>query len=119
MGAHAQGSRSKVKIVETNDKSTIVYGTTPSSSLSCQAAEFPVYLDESLTQVDFNDLRKIIIHHELPAKVDTNYVSVELITKNGESDIYEMVKSTRLIGDTDDGSFSVKVKDVKTLELVK
>lgn len=119
MGANAQPPKSKVKIVDTQNESTIVYGTTPSSSLSCQAADFPVYLDASLTQVNFNDLQKIIVHHEMPAKMDTNYIRVEMITKDGESEVYEMVKNTRFLGNTDKGSFSVKVKDVQTLEIVE
>lgn len=118
VGTYAQQPKSKVKIVDNGNKSTIVYNTTPSSSLSCQAGDFPVYKDASLTQVDFRELQKIIIRPDVPAKVDTSYISVEMVTKDGHSQVYEMAKTTRFIGDTDNGNFSVKVKDVKTLEIV-
>lgn len=119
IGANAQEPRSKVKIVDNGNKSTIVYNTTPSSSKSCQAGDFPVYRDASLTEVDFRELQKIIIRPDVPARVDSSYISVEMITKDGKSQVYEMAKTTRFIGDTDDGSFSVKVMDVKTLEVVQ
>ena len=117
MGAIAQGPRSKTKVVDANNQSVIVYGAMPSSSLSCQVGDFPAYRDDSLTTVDFRDLQKIIVRHDLPAKLDTSYVSVEMVTKDGDSEVYEMSKSTRIIGDTEEGSFSMKVKDVSTLEI--
>ena len=118
IGANAQEQRSRIKIVDSGNKSTIVYNTTPSSSLSCHAGDFPVYKDATLTEVDFRELQKIIIRPDVPAKVDSSYISVEMITKDGQSQVYEMAKATRFIGNTDNGSFSVKVKDVKTLEIV-
>ena len=119
LGAIAQENRSKVKIVDANEESVIVYGAMPSSSLSCQVGDFPAFRDAQLTTVDFRDLQKIIVRHDLPARVDTSYVSVEMVTRDGESEVYEMSKSTRILGDTDEGSFSVKVKDVKSLEIVQ
>ena len=118
IGANAQEQRSRIKIVDSGNKSTIVYNTIPSSSLSCQAGDFPVYKDATLTEVDFRELQKIIIRPDVPAKVDSSYISVEMVTKDGQSQVYEMAKATRFIGNTDNGSFSVKVKDVKTLEIV-
>jgi len=117
MGLAAQENRSKVKVVDANEKSVIVYGAMPSSSLSCQVGDFPAFRNASLTTVDFRDLQKIIVRHDLPARMDTSYVSVEMVTRDGESEVYEMSKSTRILGDTDEGSFSVKVKDLKSLEI--
>ena len=117
LGAFAQGTRSKTKVVDAKNQSVIVYGAMPSSSLSCQVGDFPAYRDDSLTTVDFRELQKLIVRHDLPAKLDTSYVSVEMVTKDGESEVYEMSKFTRIIGDTEEGSFSMKVKDVNSLEI--
>ncbi|MCK4745477.1 MAG: hypothetical protein KAT15_00500, partial [Bacteroidales bacterium] len=117
-GAFAQESKLQVKVTDTNDEATIVYNVSSSSSSSCNTSDFPVYQGTSKTDVNFSDLKKVIVRHDLPAEDNTNYLSVELITKNGKSDIYEVIKSIRITGKSEDGDFSVKVIDVKTIEIL-
>ena len=117
-GAFAQESKLQVKVTDTNDEATIINSVSSSSSSSCNTSDFPVYQGTSKTDVNFSDLKKVIVRHDLPAEDNTNYLSVELITKNGKSDIYEVIKSIRITGKSEDGDFSVKVIDVKTIEIL-
>ena len=118
LGANAQNPKVKIKVVDTNDVATIVENVSSSSSSSCNTSDFPVYQGTSKTDVNFRDLKKVIVRHDKPAEDNTNYLSVELITKNGESDIYEMIRSIRITGKSEDGDFSVKIIDVKTVEIL-
>jgi hypothetical protein len=116
--ANAQESGMKARVTGTDNVSTMVFRPSPSSSLSCQVGEFPVYKDARLTEVDFRDLQKIIVRPDVPAKVDSTHISVELISRDGQSQVYEMSKYTRILGDTEEGSYSLKVGDLKSLEVL-
>ena len=118
IGANAQEPKVKVKIVDTNNVTTIIDRVTTSSSSSCMTADFPVYQGKSLTEVSFSDLKKVIVLHDKPAEDDLNYISIELVTKNGESDVFEMIRNIRFTGETEYGNFSVKVKDIKSVEIM-
>lgn len=118
IGANAQEPKVKLRIVDTGDVTTIIDNVGTSSSSSCNTADFPVYQGKSLTEVNFSDLKKIIVRHDKPAEDDTNYLSVEIITKSGVSDVFEMIKNIRITGKSEYGDFSVKIVDVKTVEVL-
>jgi len=118
IGAIAQGPKLKVKITDTNNVTTIVENVSSSSSSSCNTSDFPVYQGTVKTDVNFRDLRSIIIRHDLPAEDNNNYLSVELMSKNGESGIYEMIRGIRITGKSEDGDFSAKVNEVSTIEVL-
>ena len=47
-----------------------------------------------------------------------HYISIELRAKSGETGVYEMIRNIRFTRVSDEGDFSVKVKDVKTVEIL-
>ena len=117
-GLTAQQPRLKVKITDKEDVTTIVENISSSSSSSCNTSDFPVYQGTTKTDMNFRDLKKVVVRHDKPAEDATNYLSVELISNEGESGIYEMIKSIRIIGKSEEGNFSIKVIDVKTVEVL-
>ncbi len=119
LGAVAQEQELKVKIVDTDNVTTIINQVSSSSSSSCNTSDFPVYQGTTKRDVDFRDIKKVIVRHDKPAEDVNNYLTVELIQRNGESSVYEMIKNIRITGKSDEGDFSVKVIDVKTIEVLQ
>jgi hypothetical protein len=118
MSVFSQEPKVKIRVVDTDQVSTIVEAVSTSSSSSCMTADFPVYQGESSKEVNFSDLKKIIVRHDKPAEDGMHYISVELITKDGESGLYEMINNIRITGKSEKGDFSVMVKDVQTVEVI-
>jgi len=118
ISAFSQEPKVKIRVVGTDQVSTIVEAVSTSSSSSCMTADFPVYQGESSKEVYFNDLKKIIVRHDKPAEDGMHYISVKLITKDGESGLYEMINNIRITGKSEEGDFSVMVKDVQTVEVI-
>jgi hypothetical protein len=118
LGANAQGPKLKVKITDTDGTATVVSNVSSSSSSSCNTSDFPVYQGTTKTDVDFNDLKKVIIRHDLPAEDRNNYLTVELFKNNGESGLYEMIRNIRITGKSEEGNFSVKVIDLQAIEVL-
>ena len=118
LGVNAQEPKVKLKVVDIDNVSTIVEAVSTSSSSSCMTADFPVYQGESSKEVNFSDLKKIVVRHDKPAEDGMHYISVELITREGESGLYEMINNIRITGKSEGGDFSVMVKDVQTVEVI-
>ncbi len=117
-GAFAQPPQFKVKITDTKGVTTIVERVSSSSSSSCNTSDFPVYQGTEKRDVDFSDLKSIIVRHDQPAEDANNYITIELVDKKGKSGIYEMIKNIRITGKSESGDFSVKINDVETIEVL-
>ena len=118
MGTFAQ-EQVVVKITDLEKVTTTLSNATTSSSSSCNTSDFPVYQGSTLKEIDFADLSWISVRHDLKASDPNNYVSVELTFKDGKTGIYEMVKHIRFTGRTSEGSFSLKVMETNTVEVVQ
>jgi len=118
-GVSAQDRDLKAAIVDVNEKKTIVTRVSSSSSSSCESSDFPVYQGSTKTDVNFADLKNVIVRPDVPAADPNNYLTVELIFKNGKSALYEMVKHIRIIGTTESGEkFSIKIMDVNMVDVL-
>jgi hypothetical protein len=118
MGTMAQEGVT-VKITDLKKVTTTLTNASTSSSSSCNTSDFPVYQGSTLKEIDFADLSWISVRHDLTASDPNNYVSVELTFKDGKTGIYEMVKHIRFTGRTPEGSFSLKVKDTNTVQVIQ
>jgi hypothetical protein len=118
MGTFAQ-EQVVVKITDLEKVTTTLSNASTSSSSSCNTSDFPVYQGSTLKEIDFDDLSWINVRHDLKASDPNNYVSVELTFKDGKTGIYEMVKHIRFTGRTSEGSFSLKVMETNTVEVVQ
>jgi hypothetical protein len=118
ISVHAQGPELRVKVVGTDDVATIVKNISSSSSSSCNTSDFPVYQGETSRDVNFRELKKVIVRQDIPAGDNVHYISVELVSKDGESGIYEMIRNIRIMGNSDQGKFSAKIQDIKSIEVV-
>lgn len=118
MGTYAQENVT-VKITDLESVTTTLSNATTSSSSSCNTSDFPVYQGSTQKDINFSDLTWISVRHDLAASDPNNYMSVELTFKDGKTGIYEMVKHIRFTGKTPEGSFSLKVKDTNTVEVVQ
>ena len=118
MGTFAQEGVT-VKITDLKKVTTTLTNASTSSSSSCNTSDFPVYQGSTLTEIDFADLSWISVRHDLTASDPNNYMSVELSFKDGKTGIYEMVKHIRFTGRTPEGSFSLKVMETNTVEVVQ
>lgn len=117
-GVFAQRQGTRVKIVDNHDVATVLRNVTSSSSSSCNTSDFPVYQGSNRSDINFSDLQKVIVRHDTPASDVNNYITLELVNKDGKSGMYEMVKNIRFTGLTDDGRFSIKVEDIKSVEIL-
>jgi len=118
MGTFAQ-EQVVVKITDLEKVTTTLSNATTSSSSSCNTSDFPVYQGSTLKEIDFADLTWISVRHDLSPSDPNNYISVELTFKDGKTGIYEMVKHIRFTGKTSEGSFSLKVMETNTVEVVQ
>ena len=118
MGTFAQ-EQVVVKITDLEKVTTTLSNATTSSSSSCNTSDFPVYQGSTLKEIDFADLTWISVRHDLTPSDPNNYISVELTFKDGKTGIYEMVKHIRFTGRTSEGSFSLKVMETNTVEVVQ
>jgi len=108
----------EVKVTDLEKVTTALTQASTSSSSSCNSSDFPVYQGSTLKEIDFDDITWIIVRHDLKASDPNNYMSVELTFKDGKTGIYEMVKHIRFTGQTAEGSYSKKVMDVNTVEII-
>jgi hypothetical protein len=118
-GIFAQNRELKVKIVDLNDVATVVTNISTSSSSSCNTSDFPVYQGTTRTDVNFADLESVIIRHDKPAEDSNNYITVELMFKDGRSGLYEMIRHIRFTGVSENGDFSIKALDVNIIDVVE
>jgi len=108
----------EVKVTDLEKETTSITNATTSSSSSCNTSDFPVYQGSTLKEIDFADITWVSVRHDLKASDPNNYMSVELTFKDGKTGIYEMVKHIRFTGQTPEGSYSKKVMDINTVEII-
>ena len=118
MGTYAQGESVTAKITDLKKVTTTVTNASSSSSSSCGTADFPVYQGTETQDVDIADLTWISVRHDLTPS-DPNYIKLELTFKDGREGIYEMVRYIRFTGTTDEGNFSIMVKDINTIQIIQ
>ena len=117
-GLFAQGQRFMVRITDTQDQSTLVENASSSSSYSCNSPDFPVMQDGNRTHVNFRDLNKIVVHPERSTENDDIYVAVELVHRDGTSEMTEMIRSIRLMGNTDEGRYRKKIDEIREVDVL-
>jgi len=118
-GIYAKDRELKVRIVDLNDEATVVTNISTSSSSSCDTSDFPVYQGSNKTDVNFADLKSVIVRHDKPAEDSNNYITVELLFKDGKSGLYEMIRHIRFTGVSESGNFSIKVLDVNMIDVIE
>jgi hypothetical protein len=116
-GTYAQEKVPPVRIMDIRNVATKVYGISSSSSTSSQSPDFTVLRGGSRRDVNFNDLTWLIVRHDIPTDNDI-YITVELTFKSGKTETLEMIRSIRFTGRTDNGDFSILVKDINTLQVM-
>lgn len=118
LGVHAQEQRFMIKIVDNQEQTTLIENATSSSSSSCNTSDFPVFQGGSRTDVNLRDLNRIVVHPDQSTKNDEVYIAVELINRNGESSMTEMIRNIRFMGDTKDGRYRKKIEDIHTVDVI-
>lgn len=116
-GLHAQAHSSKVRIVDLENVATVINNVSTSSSL--EADDFPVYQNGVKQMKKFDDLYMILVRHDLTASDSNIYICVELVDMEDHSSICEMAKYMRISGAADSGSFSIKVKEINTIQVMR
>ena len=117
-GLIAQGQRFMVRITDTQDQTALLDNATSSSSSSCNSSDFPVLQQGTRTDVNFRDLNKIVVHPDRATQNDEIYVSVELIHRDGTSEMTEMIRSVRLMGNTDDGRYRKRIDEIHQVDVI-
>lgn len=108
---------SKVRIVDLEDVAVVIDNATSSSA--DESGDFPVYLYGEKQMKKFDDLYMILIRHDIQASDPNIYITVELIDMDDQSSLFEMAKYMRVSGAGETGSFSIKVKDINTLQVIR
>ena len=107
----------KVRIVDLEDVATEIENATSSSAEG--ENDFPVYLYGEKQMKKFDDLYMILVRHDMEPSDPDRYICVELVDMKDQSSVYEMAKYMRISGATEAGSFSIKVKDINTLQVLR
>lgn len=115
--AFVQGQEMKVKIVDLENVKTVVDNATTSSSTGMD--DFPVYQNGVQALMHMDDLYMILVRHDQKASDPNLYVVVELLDMEHKSSIYEMARYMRFSGSSEAGPFSIKVKDINTIEVLR
>lgn len=118
LGAFAQRPGSMLEITDSNNVTTVIENATTSSSSSCNSSDFPVYRDGNRTDINFRDLTRIIVRPDRPSKNDALYVTVELVDRSGKTEVTELIRSIRFMGDAEDGKFRARVEDIRSVEVI-
>ena len=116
-GLLAQDAVPPIKVFDTNQNETIVKNASSSSSSSCNSPDFPVIKGGSRKDINFKDLEFVTVLHDRQASNDM-YVTVELTTKDGGIEILEMIRHIRFTGVTEEGEFSIAVKDISMVQVM-
>lgn len=117
-GASAQESGVTLKIIDINNVTTIVKEATSSSASSCNSPDFPVLRGGERKDINFNDLSWVTVLHDRPVNDENIYINVELTLENGKTEVHEMIKNIRFTGKSDQGDFSIQVKDISTVQVL-
>jgi len=116
-GLNAQDHSSKVRIVDLENFATVIHNVSTSSSV--EADDFPVYQNGVKQMKKFDDLYMIMVRHDLTASDPNVYICVELVDMEDHSSICEMAKYMRISGATDSGAFSIMVKEINTIQVMR
>ena len=116
-GAFAQEAEVNAKITDLEKVTTRVENLTTSSSM--KPDEFPVFQNGTQMTMHFSDLYMILVRHDLKASDPNLYMCVELVTPDDQSTLCEVAKYMRFSGETESGSFSIKVKEINAIEIVR
>lgn len=107
-----------IRITDTQNQTALLENATSSSSSSCNSSDFPVMQQGTRTDVNFRDLNKIVVHPDRPTRNDDIYVAVELIHRDGSSEMTEMIRSVRLMGNSEDGSYRKKIDEIREVDVI-
>jgi hypothetical protein len=118
VGVVAQEQRFMVRITESGDRTVLLENATSSSSSSCNSSDFPVMQNGSRTDVNFRDLNSIVVHPERSTQNDEIYVAVELIRRDGSSEMTEMIRSVRLMGNTEEGRYRKRIDEIREVSVI-
>ncbi len=118
VGAVAQEQRFMVRITESGDRTVLLENATSSSSSSCNSSDFPVMQNGTRTDVNFRDLNSIVVHPERSTQNDEIYVAVELIHRDGSSEMTEMIRSVRLMGNTEEGRYRKRIDEIREVSVI-
>ena len=113
----AQDQELKLRIVDLENQATVV--DHPGSSSSTTDYDFPVFVNGEEVGMHFKDLYMILIRHDLKAAAPDLYMRVELIDMNDQSTMADIARYMRFTGRTEAGNFSMQVKDINVLEIVR
>jgi len=116
-GIYAQSPAVKLRIVDLENVATVIDHATTSSSN--EKGEFPVFLNGVKEMKQLNDLYMILVRHDLQTSDPDIYISVELIDMDDRSSVFEMAKYMRVSGSTAEGPFSIRLKDVNTMQVMR
>ena len=114
LASYAQGNGVTAKITDLKKVTTTVTNASSSSSSSCGTSDFPIFLGDN---VDIAALTWISVRHDLTPS-DPNYIKLEMTFKDGNTGIHEMIRYIRFSGKTEEGDFSIMVKDVNTIQIL-
>ena len=114
IGGIAQEGGTTAKITDLKKVTTTVTNVSSSSSSSCGTSDFPIFLGDD---VDIADLTWISVRHDLTPS-DPNYIKLELTYKDGNTGIVEMIRYIRFTGKTEEGNYSIMVKDINTIQII-
>jgi hypothetical protein len=114
---NAQDHASKLRIVDLENVATVIDKATTSSSEGQD--DFPVYQQGEKQIKEFDDFYMILVRHDLDASDPNIYICVELIDINENSSVYEMAKYMRISGAAESGPFSIKVKDINSMQILR
>ncbi len=117
-GLAAQGSGVTIKVIDVQGVTTVIQAATSSSASSCNSPDFPVLKGGSRKDIDFSELEWISVLHGVPTGNDQIYIRVELTLKSGELEEYDMIKNIRFSGQSEQGDFTIQVKDISTVQIM-
>ena len=115
---YAQGQRFMIRITDNQDQTSLVENATSSSSSSCNSSDFPVMQQGNRTDVNFRDLNRIVVHPERSTRNDEIYIAVELVHRDGSSEMTEMIRSVRLMGNTEDGRYRKRIDEIREVDVL-
>ena len=116
LALHAEDP-TKVRIVDLEDVATQIENATSSSANG--EGDFPVYLYGEKQMKKFDDLYMNRVRHDFEARDPSRYISVELIDMADNSSIFEMAKYMRFSGASNAGTFSIKLLEINTLQVMR
>lgn len=116
--AYGQESSPSIKVTDIENVTTEVRSPSSSSATSCNSPDFPVIRGGSRNDINFNEISWLTVRHDLKATNSEIYIPVELTYRSGRAEEAEMIRNIRITGVADGGEFSIRVKDINTLQVL-